>query len=78
MYVDDIGNFWKYKIRVKSDVNALTFATNGAAPNEADECDVTIDGGKILLGAATTPHGTPADSDATRISFGDDDLAPGV
>ncbi len=31
MYVDDIGNFWKYKIRVKSDVNALLFATNGVA-----------------------------------------------
>ena len=46
MYVDDIGHFWEYKVRVKSDVNALTFATNGASPNEAYECDVTIDGGK--------------------------------
>ena len=45
MYVDDIGHFWEYKVRVKSDVNALTFATNGAVPNEAYECDVTIDGG---------------------------------
>ena len=24
MYVDDIGHFWEYKVRVKSDINALT------------------------------------------------------
>ena len=76
MYVDDIGHFWEYKVRVKSDINALTFATNGAVPNEAYECDVTIDGGKILLGAATTPHGTPADSIVYYISFSDDE--PGM
>ena len=56
MYVDDIGHFWEYKVRVK--------------------CDVTIDGGKILLGAATTPHGTPADSIVYYISFSDDE--PGM
>ena len=61
MYVDDIGHFWEYKVRVKSDVNALTFAS---------------DGGKILLGAATTPHGTPADSIVYYISFSDDE--PGM
>ena len=76
MYVDDIGHFWEYKVRVKSDVNALTFATNGAVPNEAYECDVTIDSGKILLGAATAPHGTPADSIVYYISFSDDE--PGM
>lgn len=46
-------------------------------PNESYEgCDVTIDGGKILLEAATTPHGTPADSIVYYVSFSDDE--PGM
>ena len=24
MYVDDLGNFWEYKVKVQSDVNTLT------------------------------------------------------
>lgn len=77
MYVHDMKNFWDFKVRVNSDVNTLTFATNGAVANEAyEDCDVTIDGGKILLGAATTPHGTPADSIVCYITFSDDD--PGM
>lgn len=77
MYVDDIKNFWDFKVRVKSDINTLTFATNGAAVNESyEDCEVTIDGGKILLDAATTPHGTPADSIVYYVSFSDDE--PGM
>lgn len=77
MYVDDIGNFWYFKVRVQSDINALTFATNGAVANESYEgCDVTIDGGKVLPGAGITPHGTPADSIVFYVAFSDDD--PGI
>lgn len=76
MYVDDIKNFWDFKVRVKSDVNALTFATEGAVANEKYDCNVTINGGKIMLGAATTPHGTPADSIEFYVSFSDDE--PGM
>ncbi|WP_418696335.1 lipid-binding protein [Bacteroides sp.] len=76
MYVDDMEEFWDYKVKVKTDVNALTFATEGAAPNEKYDCNVTIDSGKILLGAATTPHGTPADSIVFYVSFSDDENAP--
>lgn len=77
MFVDDIGNFWDFKVRVQSDINALTFATNGAVANESYEgCDVTIDGGKVLLGAGITPHGTPADSIVFYVAFSDDD--PGI
>ncbi|WP_418696339.1 lipid-binding protein [Bacteroides sp.] len=76
MYVDDMKNFWEYKVRVKSDVKALTFATEGAVPNERYDCDVTIEGGKVLLGAATTPHGTPADSIVFYVTFSDDTNIP--
>lgn len=78
MYVSDEGNFWDYKVRVKSDINALTFSTDGAVANEAYDCDVTIEGGKVLLGAATTPHGTPADSIVFYVSFSDDEYIPAL
>jgi hypothetical protein len=73
LYVDDRENFWVFKLRVKCDLNTLTFQTNGAVANEAYEgCDVTITDGKILPKAATTPHGTPADSIVFYVSFSDD------
>lgn len=78
LYVDDAANFWEYKVRVKSDISSLTFSTNGAAPNEAYDCDVTIESGKILLGAATSPHGTPVDSIVFYVKFSDDDNIPGA
>lgn len=76
MYMDDLGKIWQYKVRVKSDVNALTFSTEGAVTNEYYDCKVTIESGKILLGAAMTPHGTPADSIVCYVTFSDDDHIP--
>ncbi len=73
MYVSDLGNFWEYTVQVDCDVNAYTFSTNGAVENEAyEDCEVTIESGKILLGAATNPHGTAADSIVFYVSFSDD------
>lgn len=73
MYVSDLGNFWDYKVVVNADCNALTFSTNGDAQNEAYDCLVNIEGGKLLPGAATTPSGMPADSLVYYVSFSDDD-----
>lgn len=73
MYVSDLGNFWDYTVVVNCDCNALTFNTNGEAQNEAYDCKVNIENGKILLGAATTPSGMPADSLVYYVSFSDDD-----
>ncbi len=73
MYVSDLGYFWDYTVRVNCDVNSLTFSTNGSVANEAyDDCNVTIEDGKILSGAATTPSGMPADSIVFYVSFSDD------
>lgn len=76
MYVDDAGAVWEYKVRVKSDIDALTFSTEGAAANEAYDCKVTIEGGKVIPRAATTPHGTPADSIVFYVTFSDDENIP--
>lgn len=78
LYMDDMGNIWEYKVRMKSDINSLTFKTEGAVDNEYYDCKVTIEDGKILPGAATTPHGTPADSIVYYVTFSDDDYVPSV
>jgi hypothetical protein len=72
LYVDDRGNFWEFMVRVQSDADALTFQSNGPVANESYDCDVTIEDGKILPGAATNPHGTAADSIVFYVSFSDD------
>ena len=73
MWVNDNGNFWEFSLKVNVDINAMTFQSSGAVPNQSyEDCDVTLEGGKILPGAATTPHGTPADSIVFYVSFSDD------
>lgn len=73
MYVSDQGNFWDYTVRVNSDINNLTFSTDGDVQNEAYDCMVNIEEGRMLPGAATTPSGTPADSIVFYVSFSDDE-----
>ena len=73
MWVSDMGNFWDFSVKVNCDSKALTFSTSGTVANYSyEDCDVTIEGGKIMYGAATTPHGTPADSIVFYVSFSDD------
>ena len=72
IWVDDNGNFWEFKVKASSDINNLTFQTNGAAANHYYDCNVTIEGGKITLNGATNPHGTAADAIEFYVSFDDD------
>ena len=72
MWVDDLGNFWEFKVKTAADVNNYTFSTPDSAANAYYDCKVLIEGGKILPAAATTPHGTAADSIVFYVSFSDD------
>ena len=74
MYVSDLGYLedFPFTVRTSCDVNSLTFSTNGSVANEADSNSVTIEDGKILLSAATTPSGMPADSIVFYVSFSND------
>lgn len=72
IWVDDLGNFWEFKVKANADVNALTFHTPDSTANAYYDCKVLIEGGKILPGAATNPHGTAADSIVFYVSFDDD------
>src|SRR5690606_34339586 len=61
MWINDNGNFWDFKAKIKVDLDAMTFHAEDVQ-NEAYDSRLTITDGKILLGAATTPSGMPADS----------------
>lgn len=73
MFVFDNYNFWEFQVQVKADPVAMTFATDGMAPNLVYESNVQITGGKITYGAAKTPSGQPADAIEFCVKFDDDD-----
>ena len=74
LYIDDLDEIWEFKVKATSDINALTFSTNGAIANETyEDCDVTITDGKILPKAGRQNNGSPADSIVFYVSFSDDD-----
>ena len=52
MIIEDMGNFWDFKVRVACDQQSLTFQTNTTENNnmvaDYEDINVTISGGKIL------------------------------
>lgn len=73
MWIDDLGNFWDFKVNVDLDYNAATFSTKDFVDNYSYESQVKISNGKVLFDAAKTPSGMPADSIVFYVSFDDDD-----
>ena len=77
MIVDDIANFWKFKVKVACDQQALTFQTNTTENNNLvsgyEDINVQISGGKILPQAGRQNNGSPADSIVFYVSFSDDE-----
>ena len=77
MIVDDIANFWEFKVKVACDQQALTFQTNTTENNNLvagyEDINVSITGGKILPQAGRQNNGSPADSIVFYVSFSDDE-----
>lgn len=71
LIVEDNHTFWDYKVKVDANVDAKTFEVEDAL-NLIYDCDVSILGGKVLEGVATTPSGNPADSIIFYVKFSDD------
>ena len=70
---DDRDNkFWDFKVKVNADPATLTFSAT-EAENLNYESKVTVTGGKIVKGGATTPSGQPADYIEFHVVFSDDD-----
>ena len=76
MIVDDLGNFWQFKVKVATDQQALTFSTNTTENNnlvaDYEDINVQISGGTILPQAGHQNNGSPADSIVFYVSFSDD------
>lgn len=48
MWLDDLGNFWEYKLKVNVNYAARTFSTTGFVDNVTYESKVKITDGKVL------------------------------
>jgi hypothetical protein len=75
MIIDDLGNFWTYRVKVTCDVNTLTFASGSqTVPNlNGDPIEVTISNGKIVKDGGVQNNGSKADYIEFYVSFSDDD-----
>lgn len=65
--------FWKFKVKMTADPATLTFSAQNAENLYGNGCIITVTGGKITKGGATTPSGMPADAIEFYIHFSDDE-----
>ena len=72
LFVDDLENFWTFKVKVSCNTSDKTFGNDDYVDNFKYESGVKLTEGKILNGAATTPSGMPADSIMFYVVFDDD------
>jgi hypothetical protein len=74
MIVDDLQNFWGYRVKVTVDPVNMTFATNTSENNNlnGDDINVTITGGKIVIGGGKQKNGSVTDTIEFYVSFSDD------
>lgn len=74
MIVDDLQNFWGYRVKVTVDPVSMTFATNTTENNNlnGDEINVTISKGKIVKDGGVQNNGSKADYIEFYVSFSDD------
>ena len=74
MMIDDLGNFWTYRVKVGCDINNLTFATGSQTVTNlnGDPIEVTISNGKIVKDGGVQNNGSKADYIEFYVSFSDD------
>ena len=74
MMIDDLGNFWTYRVKVSCDINSLTFATGSQTVENlnGDPIEVTISNGKIVKDGGVQNNGSKADYIEFYVSFSDD------
>ncbi len=71
IWLDDLANFWEFKIKTKIDYTNLTFSAT-QVENDYYQSQVTIKNGKIFPKAGHTASGTATDSLYMEASFSDE------
>ena len=72
IWIDDITNFWNFKVKATGDVNSLTISAASAQNQRGDEITVNITNGKILKNGGVQNNGSPADYISIDVEFSDD------
>lgn len=76
LIVDDLQNFWGFKVKTNCDQNGLSFATSTSDNNnlvaDYEDINVTITGGKIIKNGGVQNNGSKADYIEFYVSFSDD------
>ena len=76
LIVDDLNNFWSFKVKTKCDQGNMTFSTNTTEDNNLvegyNDVNVTITGGKIVKDGGVQNNGSKADYIEFYVSFSDD------
>ena len=76
LIVDDLQNFWAFKVKTNCDQKTLSFATSTSENNNLvdgyDDINVTITGGKIIKNGGVQNNGSKADYIEFYVSFSDD------
>ena len=80
IWLNDLGNFWTYQVKIPADVADLTFGSTDTVINHIDGYDIKIlvRNGKIIEHASTRPSGAVADSIYFELWFEDLEDATGI
>ena len=75
MIIDDLGNFWEFKVKVGCDVEKRSFSADAAGNLVEDYEDLIckVSNGKVVVDGTETPSGQKADYIEFYIEFSDDD-----
>ena len=72
IWVDDLGNFYTFKVKATGDVNGLTISAASVQNQNGDDITVSITNGKILKNGGVQNNGSPADLITMDVEYSDD------
>ena len=72
IWIDDVKNFWNFKVKATADPNGLTFSASSAQNQRGDDITVNITNGKITKNGGVQNNGSPADYITMDVEFSDD------
>lgn len=71
IWVDDMENFWDFKVKAQANTTDLTFSASGVQ-NEKYDCTVSITNAKVIKKGGVQNNGSPADYITMDVEFSDD------